>query len=108
MSRVARACICGPIGYPAGVFAKAGYPEFVTPLVDEEMEEYTDEDGFVSYAGTRLTMCYDKVIPVVAKAVAHLLDENAALKQQVEDQQAQITALQAKLDALISLLGVTL
>jgi hypothetical protein len=95
-------------GYIAQEVIKAGFPNFVAPVEDEELEEHIDEDDFMSVAGIRMNMAYDHVIPVLHVVTKDLVDENTALKQQVEAQQTQINALQAKLDALISALGVTL
>ena len=95
-------------GYIAQEVHKSGFPEFISPVIDANTEEYTDEDGFTSAAGFRLTMCYDQVIPIVAKVSKHLLEENASLKQQVSGLQDQLSGLQSKFDALLAQLGVQL
>jgi hypothetical protein len=92
-------------GFIAQEVRDAGFTDLVkeTPYSDMNIED----DGS-SAPGTVLTMSYTSITPILTKVVQSILVENAALKQQVNDQQAQITALQAKLDALISVLGVTL
>jgi hypothetical protein len=92
-------------GFIAQEVRDAGF----TDLVKETPYSAMDiEDDGSSAPGTVLTMSYTSITPILTKVVQSILVENAALKQQVNDQQAQITALQAKLDALISVLGVTL
>lgn len=92
-------------GFIAQEVREAGFTDLVveTPYSDMDIED----DGS-SAPDTVLTMSYTSITPILTKVVQSILVENAALKQQVEAQQTQINALQAKLDALISALGVTL
>ena len=76
-------------GFLAQDVIKIGFSNLVGQTTDENLEETTDADGFVSPAGQRLTVDYIQVIPLLTSAVKEL-------HKQVQDLKSQLAALQNK------------
>ena len=70
-------------GYLAQDIIRAGYDQLVSIVPNETLQEVIDSDGFVSPAGKQLTLCYDEIIPILAKNISILYEENNQLKEQI-------------------------
>lgn len=67
-------------GYIAQEVSKAGFDELVSTSPDAEIEETTDEDGFVSPANSRLSINYSQAVPLLTAALANALERITALE----------------------------
>jgi hypothetical protein len=54
---------------------KAGFEQLVGIVSDKTLSETIDEDGFVSPAGHQLILCYDEIIPILAKNIKMLYEK---------------------------------
>jgi len=70
-------------GFIAQDVIKAGFANLIGQYPNENLEEETDADGFVSPKGIALTVNYDQVIPILSAAIKELAAEVAALKAKV-------------------------
>jgi len=65
-------------GFIAQDVIKAGFANLIGQYPNENLEEETDADGFVSPKGIALTVNYDQVIPILSAAIKELAAEVAA------------------------------
>ena len=67
---------------------------------NEELEEYIDEDGFVSPAGVKFSVITGNIIPLLHMKVKTLSSENKNLKQELASMREDIISLMARLDSV--------
>ena len=70
-------------GFIAQDVIKAGFANLIGQYPNENLEEETDADGFVSPKGITFTVNYDQVIPILSAAIKELAAELSALKAKV-------------------------
>lgn len=85
-------------GYIAQDLQKLGFDAIVSKTADNTLEEYIDEDGFVSPAKERFTIAPGKIIPLLA------LNQREVFTQ-LEEKDAKIADLEARLAALEALMS---
>jgi Chaperone of endosialidase len=62
-------------GYIAQDIVKAGFEQLVGIVSDKTLSETIDDDGFISPAGHQLILCYDEIIPILAKNIKMLYEK---------------------------------
>jgi hypothetical protein len=72
-------------GFLAQDIVKAGFPHLVGQYPNQNLEEDSDKDGFVSPAGVMLTISYDQIVPVLSAALKEAFAEIANLKARVAE-----------------------
>ncbi len=80
-------------GYIAQDLIKRGYDVLTVSSPDENMEEYEDEDGFISNAGSYFNVSYQTVIPILAKGLKTAYEENMDLSAKVDTLNNEINQL---------------
>ena len=85
-------------GYIAQDLVKAGLVELLSDHPNPDMEETTDEDGFVSPAGIEFSVTTGNIIPLFHLKLNQLSDENKQLQQKNEDLEARISRLESLLN----------
>ncbi len=71
-------------GYIAQELMRAGFPELVNLIPDDDMIEEIDEDGYISPEGMAYNISYEHIIPILAKNQQRLMKENEELKNKIE------------------------
>ena len=92
-------------GYIAQEFLKLGFGDLTTNFPDAKMEEYIDEDEFISPAGQYLNVSYQSIIPIVAKNIKILYEENENLKNTIDQLKQTNDDLEARLAHIEALLN---
>ena len=87
-------------GYLAQDIAKNKISELISMSPNEELEEYIDEDGFVSPAGVKFSVITGNIIPLLHMKVKTLSSENKNLKQELASMREDIISLMARLDSV--------
>lgn len=72
-------------GYIAQDIIKAGYEQLVGVIYDDTLEKTVDDDGFISPAGQQLILCYDEIIPILAKNISMLYEQLEEQKKIIQD-----------------------
>jgi len=89
-------------GYIAQDILKTGYDNLVTVIpeegLDEEIEICDDGRTFISPKDCKFIMCYDEIIPILAKNIEILYDENKQLKEELEKQKKIIEDILKKIN----------
>ncbi len=70
-------------GYIAQELMRAGFPELVNLIPDDDMVEEIDDDGYISPGGMAYNISYEHIIPILAKNQKRLMRENAELKDKL-------------------------
>lgn len=71
-------------GYIAQGVGKAGFDSILKLAPDEEMEETTDADGWVSPSGARFSLDYNQIIPIHSAVLRDLLERIEVLEARVK------------------------
>jgi hypothetical protein len=85
-------------GYIAQDLFKNGFPNLVQLVPDDSLEEYVDEDGFVSPAGQKMTISYTKIIPLLAVTIKDLYNENSTQKNTIDTLVTENNELKTKVN----------
>ena len=81
-------------GFLAQDVAKAGFADLVGHTIDPEMREITDDSGFTSPDGFRLSLNYEQITPLLVVAMKELINENAEKDSRIADLEARLAALE--------------
>ena len=92
-------------GYIAQDIVKAGLVELLSDHANPDMEETTDEDGFVSPAGIEFSVTTGNILPLFHLKLNQLSTENQTLQQQVDTLTAANTDLESRLAKIEALLA---
>lgn len=85
-------------GYIAQDLIKTGFGEFVKIMPEKDIEETTDEDGFISPKDHTFVVSKEDIIPILHRNIKILYDENTQLKN-------QISLLQERMEKMESLIA---
>ncbi len=72
------------LGYIAQDIYKSGYGNLINLLPNDEVEEVI-EDDFISPKGSVFSISTNEIIPILAKNIKILYEENEKLKKQIEE-----------------------
>jgi len=89
-------------GYIAQDVLKAGFADLVTPYPHDEIEETTDDDGFVSPKDTLFALCLDEIVPILSKNIKMLYKENLELELENDKMTTMVNKLYERYNKLIS------
>lgn len=87
-------------GYIAQDVYKAGYDDLIKLVYDGEAEANEEEDGFRNPKDFKFMMKYEEVIPLLAKNVKMLYEENDNLKAQNQSLMSHIENMNMRLEEL--------
>jgi Chaperone of endosialidase len=92
-------------GYIAQDLIKLGYGDLTVSTPDENMEEYEDEDGFVSCAGSYFNVSYQTIIPILAKGLKTAYEENQTLSAKVDNINDEMNQLKDTNQQLLNMIA---
>jgi hypothetical protein len=72
-------------GYIAQDIIKAGYNDLVTQSSHPGLPELIDSDNFLSPKDNIFVMCYDEIIPILAKNISIIYEENEILEDKISN-----------------------
>ena len=72
-------------GYIAQDLLKAGFGELVNVAEETGLEEYIDEENFISPKNIKFTVSYENIIPILACNQRKLIKENEMLRKELDD-----------------------
>ena len=72
-------------GYVAQDLLKLGFGELVNVAQEEGLEEYIDEENFISPKDVKFTITYEKIIPILACNQKKIMRENEQLRKEIEE-----------------------
>lgn len=71
-------------GYIGQDLLKLGYSNFITPITNTNLTSYTDNSNFNSPANIQYTICYSKIIPIIAINQKNNITEINTLKGRID------------------------
>ena len=69
-------------GYTAQEIFKAGFTNLISIIPEDGLEENIDEDGFKSIKNEKMILTYEGIIPILAKNIKNLYEDNEILKNE--------------------------
>lgn len=72
-------------GYIAQELLKSGFGELVNVAGEEGLEEFIDEDNFISPKDVKFTITYEKIIPILACNQKKIMKENEQLRKELNE-----------------------
>ena len=88
-------------GYIAQDIYKLGFTDLVGISKYKGLSEEIDEDGFISPANSRYTLCTAKIIPILAVNQKRLLNDNNEKDKKIKDLEERISKLESLIKELI-------
>lgn len=89
-------------GYIAQEVFKAGFENLISIIPDAGLEEDIDADGFKSAENEKMILSYEGIIPILAKNIKNLYEENAAIKNENAELKNTINEILQRLSNLES------
>jgi hypothetical protein len=89
-------------GYIAQEVFKAGFENLISIIPDDGLEEDIDADGFKSAENEKMILSYEGIIPILAKNIKNLYEENEVIKNENAELKNTINEILQRLSNLES------
>jgi hypothetical protein len=87
-------------GYVAQEVYKAGFKNLIDSIPYDSLEEDIDSDGFRSAENEKMILSYEGIIPILAKNIKNLYEDNEKLENKVKDLEEKNKTLEDRLKIL--------
>jgi hypothetical protein len=89
-------------GYIAQDIYKAGFENLIQFVNQDGLESNVEDDGFVNPENTKMVISYEGIIPILAKNIKNLYEENEAIKNENTELKNTINEILQRLSNLES------